>query len=402
MSANLSAARLAEETSSSSERIGWLERIGILRPAAGRYVPGDIFRVRMVVALLEAGFTEAEVEWAVSEGALDLGHVDVYPLTEPSEPSDRSFEGFAADLGLPDASALVDLYRVLGLPEPEWGAALRRDEEALFSEFLRVWRLADDDEIPARAARLVGEGTRLATMGWSELFGEEVAGPARDRFLRNEIEIYPRAIIDAAAAMMRLLPTMMAWLARRTMQQAIVAGIVENFEALLELRGLPRQSRPETAPAIVFADLSGFTELTERRGDDAAAVTAASLQRHAEATARTHGGRVVKLLGDGVMILFPEPEAAVAAATELTQTSTGLPVHAGVHAGPVVQRDRDVYGRTVNLAARIADTAGPNEVVVSSSVADAVGPGRFVFEPMAEVELKGVPEPVPLLLARPA
>jgi adenylate cyclase len=401
VSTSLSAARLAEETAVSAERISWLERIGILRPAEpGRHVPGDVFRVRMVVALLEAGFTEDEVAWAASEGALDLGHIDAYPLTEPSVPSDRSVEVFAGNLGLPSASTLIDLYRVLGLPEPEPGAALREDEEALFSEFLRVWRLADDDEAPARAARLIGEGTRLATMGWSELFGQEVAGAARDRFLRNEIETYPQEIIDAAAVMMHLLPTMMAWLVRRYTQQAIVACIVENFEALLELRGLPRASRPEAVPALVFADLSGFTELTERRGDDAAAVAAAGLQRRAETIARTNGGRLVKLLGDGAMLLFPEPEAAVAAALELTAAGDpGLPIHAGVHAGPVVQRDRDVFGRTVNLASRIAGTAGPNEVIVSGSVVEALRSGRFRFEPVAEVELKGVAAPVPLFRA---
>jgi adenylate cyclase len=403
VSTSLSAAILAEETGASAERIGWIERIGILRAAEpGRYVPGDVFRVRMIVALLEAGFTEDEVAWATTEGALDLAHVDAYPLTEPSKRSDRPFEGFAGNLGLRSASTLIDLFRVLELPEPEPGAPLRQQEEALFSEFLRVWRLAQDDEAPTRAARLIGEGTRLATMGWSELFGQEVAGAARDRFLRNEIETYPQEIIDAAAVMMHLLPTMMAWLVRRYTQQAIVAGIVENFESLLEQRGLPRRPRPEAVPALVFADLSGFTELTERRGDDAAAVTAASLQRQAETTARTNGGRLVKLLGDGVMLLFPEPAAAVAAAIDLIRTSThdrSLPIHAGVHAGPVVQRDRDVFGRTVNLASRIAETAGPNEVIVSRSVVDAVPSGRFRFEPVAEVELKGVAAPLSLFRA---
>jgi hypothetical protein len=229
----LSAAELADEAAGSPEQIQWLERIGILRPAEpDRYVPGDVFRVRMVVALLEAGFSENEVEWAASEGGLDLGHIDAYPLTEPSERSDRPFEAFADSIALPDPSAVIDLFRVLGLPEPEPGAALRRDEETLFADFLRVWRLAEDDEAPARAARLIGEGTRLATMGWSELFGEEVAGVARDRFLRNEIQTYPQEIIHAAAVMMHLLPTMMAWLVRRYTQQAVVAGIVENFEAL--------------------------------------------------------------------------------------------------------------------------------------------------------------------------
>jgi adenylate cyclase len=406
VAAYLSAAELAEESAETPARLEWLEQIGILRPAEpDRYVPGDAFRARMVGALLDAGFTPDEVGWAASEGALDLSHIDAYPLTEGSEPSTRSFEEFADSEGVSTESTLPELYRVLGLPEPASGSNLRRDEEELLSDFLRVWRLALDEDAATRAARLIGQGTRLAAMGWSELFGDQVAGVARDRYVRGEIETYPQEIIDGAAAMMRLLPRMMAWLARRYTQQAVVAGIVENFEALLSLRGLPRATRTETPPAVVFVDLSGFTELTEERGDDAAVRSAASLQREAEAVAGAKDGRLVKLLGDGAMLYFRRPEAAVDAALELTRTlgaDVGLPIHAGAHAGPVVERDRDVFGRTVNLASRIADAAGPNEVVVSDAVVEAVGAGRFRFEPMADVELKVVAEPVRLFRAGPA
>jgi class 3 adenylate cyclase len=204
--------------------------------------------------------------------------------------------------------------------------------------------------------------------------------------------------------MMRLLPEMMAWLVRRYTQQAVVAGIVENFESILALRGVPREPRRHSQPAVVFADLSGFTELTEQRGDAAAVHSAASLRGEAEAVARAHGGRLVKFLGDGVMLTFPEPDAALDAALDLTGTFAGdghgQPVHAGVHTGPVVERDRDVFGRTVNLASRIADQAGPDEVVVSDAVAGAVDAERFTFEPVAPTELKGVAQPVPLFLTR--
>jgi hypothetical protein len=73
-----------------------------------------------------------------------------------------------------------------------------------------------------------------------------------------------------------------------------------------------------------------------------------------------------------------------------------LSSHAGVHAGPVIERDLDVFGHTVNLASRIADAAAPGEVLVSDVVAEAVGDASFGFERIDDVDLKGVPGPVTL------
>jgi class 3 adenylate cyclase len=73
-----------------------------------------------------------------------------------------------------------------------------------------------------------------------------------------------------------------------------------------------------------------------------------------------------------------------------------LSSHAGVHIGPVIERDLDVFGQTVNLASRIADAAGPGEVLASTSVAEAADDGAFRFEQVEAAELKGVPGPVDL------
>ena len=76
------------------------------------------------------------------------------------------------------------------------------------------------------------------------------------------------------------------------------------------------------------------------------------------------------------MLSFREPSRAVSAATELVRQlsdEVGIPAHAGISAGPVIQRDRDVFGRTVNLASRIAEQAGPGEVVASSTVVEFAG-----------------------------
>jgi adenylate cyclase len=81
-------------------------------------------------------------------------------------------------------------------------------------------------------------------------------------------------------------------------------------------------------------------------------------------------------------------------------SSEALPPHAGVHAGPVIKPDLDLFGRTVNLASRISEAAGPGEVLVSEAVLDAVDLPQLWFDRADTAVLKGVPEPVELLRVR--
>jgi adenylate cyclase len=153
---------------------------------------------------------------------------------------------------------------------------------------------------------------------------------------------------------------------------------------------------------MCFLDITGYTRLTEERGDEAAAELAARLAGLVRRSSLEHGGTPVKWLGDGVMFYFREPGAAVLAALEMAEVvgSHGLPpAHVGIHAGPVVFQDGDYFGRTVNLAARIADYARPGEVLVSQEVVDAADRGPVAFTEIGPVELKGVPGTLRLHIA---
>jgi class 3 adenylate cyclase len=148
----------------------------------------------------------------------------------------------------------------------------------------------------------------------------------------------------------------------------------------------------------------GFTRLTEERGDDVAAEIAANLADLTQRAARARGGLPVKWLGDGVMFFFKRPGAAVQAALEMARQApaAGLPpAHVGIHAGPIVVQDGDYFGRTVNLAARIAGQAGAGQVLVTDEVV-AAGSDGVRFETLGPVRLKGFTRPVRLHRALPA
>jgi class 3 adenylate cyclase len=183
-------------------------------------------------------------------------------------------------------------------------------------------------------------------------------------------------------------------------ERAWMADLVEHIELGLEQAGVrERLTRP---PAMAFMDVSGYTTLTEERGDEAAADLVGALNDLVLRTTSQHGGQAVKFLGDGVMFHFSEPGAGVLASLELVEATApaGLPpAHVGMHAGPVVTRDGDYYGRTVNWASRISGRAGPGEVLVTEHVVEHAVAADVRFDPVGPTDLKGIAEPVELFRA---
>jgi adenylate cyclase len=158
-----------------------------------------------------------------------------------------------------------------------------------------------------------------------------------------------------------------------------------------------RQRRGE--PTFVFVDLVGFTSATERMGDVAAADLARRFRGAMCALSCRLGSRQVKSMGDGVMIWAHDPAAAVRLASrtvdEIGRRADLLPVRVGVHTGPAVRRGRDWYGRAVNIAARLAAQAEPNQALVSAATRSAVGdPGARGLDGCRRLELRGVSEPL--------
>jgi adenylate cyclase len=160
-----------------------------------------------------------------------------------------------------------------------------------------------------------------------------------------------------------------------------------------------RQMARHPKPTFVFADLVGYTSLTERCGDEAAMRVASEFRRVMSLLSRQHGACHVKSMGDGAMIWVPDATQAVALVKRtLTEVGTRpdlLPVRVGAHTGPAVMADEDWYGNAVNVAARLAGAAQPNEGLVSDATHAAAGAGiRRILRHRDVVGLRGVGEPV--------
>lgn len=150
--------------------------------------------------------------------------------------------------------------------------------------------------------------------------------------------------------------------------------------------------------AVLFADVAGSTALYEVLGDEAALALVGRCLAEMSACTEAAGGRVVKTIGDAVMAVFPGPDEAAGAAAAMHQRVQALPAPPGVHPalrigmhfGPVLEQGGDVFGDTVNLAARLGDQATRGQTVVTRETAACLGE-RFAagLRPLFSVAVKG-------------
>ena len=162
---------------------------------------------------------------------------------------------------------------------------------------------------------------------------------------------------------------------------------------------------------VVFTDIVGFTEFTALRGDEEA-LALLSTQERLVREALPADARIVKELGDGLLLWFPDACEALKTALQLQERFEGessdsmLPlwVRCGMHSGRQTRRGSDLVGHDVNVAARVVDVAGPGEVLLSDATLSEIDDRlpQVAFEELGPVVMKGIPQPVRLYRAQAA
>ncbi len=390
----LSDSDLALRSGTSAERVRLLGRLGILRQAEdGTYGRADINRIRLAEALERSGISLEHLGRGIADGHVSIDFLDhLWPEPSAFVPG-RTIAEMARDHGL--AWDLVESSHVrLGLARPSPDDPVREDELLVFRAGQILSGAGLDDAAQVRFSRVMGENIRRLAEAQVHFFDRTVIEPMLRAGLSQQ------QVWDTVARMSPdltpLFEGLLLWLYRRQQEHYVLQDVVEHLENALEQAGLGR-SRDPRPPAIAFLDLSGFTRLTEEQGDEAAAALAGSLAELVQESGHAYGGTPVKLLGDGVMFHFSDPANAVRCALHMVGEAprAGLPpAHVGVDAGPVVFQDGDYFGRTVNVAARIAAEAQPGEVLVSEAVVSAARAEELSFRVVGPAELKGVARPV--------
>ncbi len=366
---------------------------GLVPGYDGRWTPTAFAYVRVVARLRARGHSLEDIKRASDNGQLAIGPIE--NLLSGSEAT-HSLRQATRATGL-SGELIKRVHASMGLGAPP---------DAISDE---------DLEMLGYAAAVLNAGFPLpAFLQLMRVYGQVIAqiADAEVRLIHlyvheplmragvpsveiaEEMEGLTRAVLPFAAPFMN-------YLHGRLLATFVEQDMIGHMEAFL---GGDALGEGRVRVAIVFADLAGYARLTVERGDEAAVD---AVERFARAVADTlpTDARVIKTLGDEVMVIGSDPAALTVWAVALQDSTVAgdPPPRIGVHYGEVLYRDGDYYGREVNQAARVVARAGGGEVLVTRAVVDmAVGVDRLEFNRIGEVRLKGFSEPTEMFTASAA
>jgi adenylate cyclase len=191
-------------------------------------------------------------------------------------------------------------------------------------------------------------------------------------------------MLDLTREVLPLASPVMDHVHQRFLQHFVEQDVIGHMET--DLEGDADLGRMRVA--IAFADLAGYTRLTEEQGELEAVDAVERFVEGVEASLPDEA-RVIKTIGDEVMIVGSDPGALTSWAVEFQRPDPDRPLsRIGIHYGRALYRDGDYYGRDVNIASRVGARAGAGEVLVTRPVVEQ-SDGALEFERIAEVRLKG-------------
>lgn len=379
-----------------------LVELGILVPdAEDRLIVGDLRRAQMARTLEGAGISPEDLAAGIGKGVLTLNFMDAPVFARFATFGDETFEQVSERTGLP-LELLLQVRESTGGATPDPDDRMREGELQVIPFIQAQLDIGFRPVSIGRWLRVAGDSLRRMAETESDAWRTDLMEPvlargggAEELGMTSSSQESLRLDESTNEALVAL------WHARQV--HTWTNNIIGGFEQALTVAGM--LTTPVRPPAICFLDITGYTRLTNERGDDAAADLAQGLSTLVQRSAVDHGGRPVKWLGDGVMVYFRDVGPGVVAALDMVDgvAAAGLPpAHVGLHSGPVLFQEGDYFGQTVNVASRIADYARPGEVLVTREVVAAAGEDGVDFTDIGPVELKGIPGPVHLLAAHRA
>lgn len=380
------------------EYVDRLVELGFMTPGAGEtFSSSDVLKARWIRSLESAGVPLDGMAAAVRDGTLSFSYLDMSAFDRFAGLSGTTFRQLSDETGIPPALLSV-VREAFGYPEPKAEDHVREDELSVIGAVEFQLSKGFRPIMIERWLRVYGDSFRRITETETDAYRSEVVMPLLETGMSE------REMLDVQAhlgsEMGPLIERALLAIYHGHQERSWTRVWLESVEGALEKAGL--YSQFHSPPAVSFLDLTGYTQLTEEHGDEAAADLAGRLRDVVRQTSLTHEGESVKFLGDGVMSYFPNPTNSVLAALDMVERAaieSLPPARVGIHAGPVVFQEGDYFGRTVNIAARITDYSRPGEVLVSRDVVESASDDGLNFAQIGPVTLKGVAGPIDLYRA---
>src|SRR5579863_721997 len=354
-------------------------REGVVPEYAGAWTPAALGKARLIRRLRDRGYTLDQIRNATEDGRLAFGRI--LELFEVGGESLSRAEA-ARRTGLNDDT--IDRVAAglwLGPEEPLDAVAL---------EVLGYVAAAVEAGLPLEAMQQL---TRVYAQAISQIADAEVRLVhlyVHEPLMRSggSAGDMADAMLSVAEGLLPLSTPLLEQLHRRMLMHFIDQDVIGHMEAVISPED---EAVGRMRVAIAFADLAGYTQLTEREGDLHALDVVDRFLANVTATL-PEDARVIKTIGDEVMVVGPDPAALAAWAVRLGEVVSEPYPRAAVHYGYAQYREGDYFGRDVNLAARVQAESGAGEVLVTREVVEASG-SALSFEPLADVRLRGFSEP---------
>ena len=380
---------LARLSGCPAERIAAYRDLGLVDP--DHRENGTVTLVRLVESLESFGLGPATLSAAVGAGHLSLDFARNM-LARPVTMVDKTYRELIADLKLDTAMAHATFVAV-GLPTFDLDHPARDDDAAFLTLLSRVTAAGLSRKSLFRALRVFGHSLRRIAEAQRDLYREEVEDP----------------MIAAGMPLGRLVEEGAS--RRRRLQEIGFEGLGILFARILEdlvfeniafrlqngLGDLGFASRNDASHTVVvgFADMSGYTDFVREFGDREGAERTGQFEELVQTILEGRAGRIIKSLGDGLLLHFSGTEEALNGSAEIirrARSSSLLPVHVGLAAGPVIFRDGDIFGTTVNRAARISAQAAPGTVLIDENVKSLAAGIDIDWNAVDFPPLKGLPD----------
>jgi adenylate cyclase len=367
-------------------------REGLVPLPDGEWTPASLAHARLVARLRARGHSLDEIRRASDSGRLAYGYMeDLFPARSRT----YTLEEAAEETGL-EPALLERIWTAVGFTAPA------RDE--VTDEDLQLLRYV--------GAALQAGFPLVAFLQLVRVYGQALARIADAEVRLFHLYVHEPLIHDGvpnlemaeemeglARELLPLASPIMDHLHQRFLQHFLDQDVVGHME--LEVDADAGLDLGRMRVAIAFADLAGYTRLTEEAGEDLAVDM---IEHFFEAVENTlpDDARIIKTIGDEVMIVASDAAALLDWAVGFQERQTERPLpRIGIHQGLTLYRDGDYYGRAVNLASRVGARAAGGEVLVTRPLVEVAGP-HLEFERIGEVKLKGFSEPTELFLARRA
>jgi adenylate cyclase len=367
----------------------WVTK-GLVPGFDGRWTPSAIAYVRVVARLRARGHSLERIKKASDDGQLAIGPIEDLLSSSGAH---HSLRQVSRESGLPQ-ELIRQIFSAMGLgPLPPEGLS---DEDMEMMRYAAAV-LAAGFPLPAYLQLMRVYGQVMAQVADAEvrLMHLYVHKPLMRAGVPNveiaaEMEAMTREVLPLATPLI-------GYLHGRLLSHFVEQDMIGHVEAEL---GEEELEEGRLRVAVAFADLAGYARLTVEQGDEAAVST---VERFVEAVGQSlpADARVIKTLGDEVMVVGPDPAALTVWAVSLQEgiVSGEPPPRIGIHYGQALYRDGDYFGRDVNQAARVVARAGGGEVLVTRPVVDlADGADGLQFARIGEVRLKGFSEPTELFI----